>query len=285
LERVGLREEKFVPKRFVLRRRSRAKGSREPGAQLRLFGLKIQNVSVHEAANTLVAAARARLRRRVYFVNAHCVNVAVRDAEYSRALESADLIFADGSGMAIAARMAGTPLRANVNGTDLFPILCQQAAALGVPMALLGAKPGIAERCAKNMKRRYPGLEFAWIHHGYFREEETPALLASLNKSGAGILLVAKGVPLQELWITRMASQIEVPVVLGVGALFDFYSGSIPRSPAWMRRLGMEWAFRLALEPRRLFTRYVVGNPMFLSRLLARRLRGGYMLRKRRLAP
>lgn len=274
-----------MPNRHILSPRRRLRTRSRVARRCSLFGLKIENATIQEAADTLIAAARTGIRRRVYFVNAHCVNVAAKDTEYSRVLEQADLLYADGSGMAVAARLAGTPLRDNVNGTDLFPALCERAATAGVPMALLGAKPGIAQRCATNMMAKYPGLSIVWHRDGYFTADEVPQLIASLNASGAKILLVARGVPLQEAWIAKHAAHIDVPILLGVGALFDFYSGAIPRSPTWMRKAGLEWVFRLALEPKRLFGRYVLGNPVFLARLFMRWMRGGYALRKQRLSP
>lgn len=248
------------------------------GATIRLFGLPIRNVTLAQAAATLVDSARARQRRRVFFVNAHCINVAARDSAYLGVLQAADLLYADGSGMRLAARLAGQPLVDNVNGTDLFPVLCERAAAAGVPVALLGARPGIAERCGANMMRRFPGLRVVWTHHGYLSGQDEAEIIRAVNASGAALLFVAMGVPVQEKWIMRHAPDLFAPVVLGVGALFDFYSGEISRAPAVVRRLGMEWAYRLVLEPRRMFARYVLGNPLFLGRALLRRARGRRVL-------
>lgn len=249
-----------------------------------LFGLPIRNVSLEEASAELLGAADNGARRQVFFVNAHCVNVAARDQAYLDALRAADFLYADGSGMRLAARLAGQQLRDNVNGTDLFPLLCRDAAAAGVGIALLGARPGVAERCAENMRRRFPGLKVVWTHHGYLKDEEVPALIASLNASGVGLLFVAMGVPAQELWIARHASVLKPPVLLAVGALFDFYSGGVSRAPAFMRKLGLEWVYRLLLEPRRMFTRYVLGNPVFILRALLRRAKGVATLRHAPLA-
>ena len=246
---------------------------------LHLFGLPIRNMSLPEASAALVKAAAEGARRQVFFVNAHCVNVAARDRGYLDTLRAADLLYADGSGMRLAARLAGQPLHDNVNGTDLFPLLCREAAASGVGIALLGARPGIAERCADNMRSRFPGLKVVWTHHGYLNNAEGPALISSLNESGARLLLVAMGVPAQEVWIARHAGALRIPVLLGVGALFDFYSGEVSRAPAFMRKLGLEWGYRLLLEPRRMFARYMLGNPVFVGRALVRRMRGQETLR------
>jgi N-acetylglucosaminyldiphosphoundecaprenol N-acetyl-beta-D-mannosaminyltransferase len=208
----------------------------------------------------------------VFFVNAHCVNVAARDPGYARLLKSAPFLFADGAGMALAARLNGVPLANNVNGTDLFPRLCDAAAAASLPVAFLGARPGVARQCATLMEQAYPGLRVVWVEDGYLSHEVERLRLAELNKSGARILFVAKGVPTQEHWIAAHAEQLVPPVLVGVGALFDFYSGTMSRAPLLMRKLRIEWAYRLVQEPRRLFLRYVLGNPEFIARALLWRL-------------
>jgi N-acetylglucosaminyldiphosphoundecaprenol N-acetyl-beta-D-mannosaminyltransferase len=244
-----------------------------------IFGLPIRNVALSEASAFLVKAASARTRRQAFFVNAHCVNVAASDKAYLATLAAADMLFADGIGMRIAARLAGVPLIDNVNGTDLFPLLCRDAAAAGLSIALLGARPEVARRCGQSMVRRFPDLEVAFTHHGYFRDSDVTAVIREINASGADLLFVAMGVPAQELWISKHADELRIPVLLGVGALFDFYSGAVRRAPRLIRRFGMEWAYRFLLEPRRMFARYILGNPLFIARTLSRRARGRAILR------
>lgn len=239
---------------------------------LDFMGLSFHDLTLAEAADLLIDAAAKGARRTVFFVNAHCANVAGRDPRYARILAQADLLFADGSGMALAARLWGRRLRDNVNGTDLFPLLCAAAAQARIPIALFGARPGIAESCAERMRAAHPGLDIVLTRHGYQSPEDEARFVADVNRSGARILLVAQGVPLQEHWIERHAAALETPVLIGVGALFDFHSGSVPRAPLVLRRLGMEWIFRLLIEPRRLFARYVLGNPRFVLRAIRCRL-------------
>lgn len=251
-----------------------ADGSATRDRLVNLLGLKVRDDSVTEVADTLISRALARERFQCFFVNAHCVNVAARDAAYGEILQRAPFVFADGVGMAIAGRLLGRRLTNNVNGTDLLPELCRRAAIRGVPMALLGARPGTAIACASRLRVLCPGLDIRWIRHGFLSEQEETKQLPGLNASGARILLVAKGVPHQEKWIDRHAPHLDVPVIIGVGALFDFYSGSIPRAPMLVRRMRMEWAFRLLREPRRLAGRYLKGNPLFLARVIRARAGG-----------
>lgn len=230
----------------------------------RLFGLPLVNSTREEAARSIVAMAEARECVTVNFVNAHCINVALRDRSYLRALNSADYLLPDGSGIAAAARLAGEPIGENLNGTDLFPEICRHAARRGQSVFLLGGKPGIATLAAAAMCAAHPALRIAGTRHGYWSDSEEDGLIAEINASGAAILLVGLGVPLQEEWVRRVRHRLSARVVMGVGGLFDYYSGAIPRAPLLMRRAGCEWIWRLLQEPRRLFSRYILGNPLFL---------------------
>ncbi len=241
---------------------------------LQIFGFNFRDVTLEQAANALVDAAECGVRTRVYFVNAHCINIAARNPEYRAALHSADVLFADGAGMALAARLWGKRFVDNVNGTDLFPLICERVVAKGIPIALLGARPGVVTKCAEKLHERYSGLRIVWQGDGYYKKDEQTGIIRAINQSGARILFVAKGVPLQEKWIDDNSSHLNVPVILGVGALFDFVSGTIPRAPQLMRRMKLEWLFRLMLEPKRLFKRYVIGNPLFICRAVKERLLG-----------
>lgn len=230
----------------------------------RLFGLDLVNGSLANAADAIVAMADGFTPMTIQFINAHCVNALQRDAGYRAALARADYLLPDGSGMAIAARLAGEPMGENLNGTDLFPELCRRAAQGGQSIFLLGGKPGIADAAATRMMDAYPGLRFAGARDGYWSAAEEDRVIAEINASGAAIVMVGLGVPLQEKWIARVRSRLAAPVVMGVGGLFDYYSGAVQRAPLAIRKLGCEWAWRLLLEPRRLFVRYVLGNPLFL---------------------
>lgn len=239
---------------------------------LNVFGLPIQDSTLDNTAKTIVDAAEANRDMRVAFINAHCVNQSIKDHRYRTALNRFEALFADGIGMRIAAGSSGLKLADNVNGTDLFPLLCEEAAERGVSIYLLGAKEGRAAEAARRMAAAYPGLKFAGTHHGFFRgDDEEEQIIQDINSSGADILIVALGVPLQEIWIDKYRDRLKPRVVLGVGALLDFYSGSMTRAPLALRKVGLEWAWRLAIEPSRLWKRYVLGNAEFLSRIFRKR--------------
>ncbi|MCJ7420514.1 WecB/TagA/CpsF family glycosyltransferase [Sphingomicrobium astaxanthinifaciens] len=233
-----------------------------------IFGIELVHAGRGTAAAALVQRAAERRDTVVSFVNAHCINTAVDDAAYRDCLRRSDLLLPDGVGMAIAARLAGKSLGENLNGTDLYPDLCRHAAREGVGLFLLGGEHGIASEAGAAMQERFASLKIAGTMHGYFRACDDAVVIERINRSGAGILLVGMGVPHQERWIARNRHRISVPVILGVGGLFDYYSGRIARAPRWVRAARCEWMWRLAQEPRRLARRYLVGNVRFLAHTL-----------------
>jgi exopolysaccharide biosynthesis WecB/TagA/CpsF family protein len=231
-----------------------------------LFGLSFMTRTRADVADAIVLKAMLGQRTVANFVNAHCVNVAARDPAYRRALDRSDMLLLDGIGMRIAALLAGRSIVENLNGTDLFPALCARAAVCAVPLYLLGGQPGVAAATAAAMRVRFPSLDIAGTHDGFFDPGDETGVIDAINASGARIVLVAMGVPQQELWIARMAPALKAPVLMGVGGLFDYYSGRIPRAPALLRAVGLEWGWRFAQEPRRLARRYLIGNMTFLAR-------------------
>ncbi len=247
-------------------------GNREEVAAppfLDFFGVTIVNTTMDEAIDWVQARAEEPTENpaRLAFVNPDCLNIAYTHAEYRDVLQASDRVLPDGIGIHVGCRLLGTSLKANVNGTDLFPRLCERSAQTGQSIYLLGARPGIAAAAAEAMQTKYPGLPIAGARDGYFSEEEEASVIDEINASGASMLLVAFGVPRQELWLARNHDRLRIPVQMGVGGLFDFYSGRIQRAPQWLRELGMEWSWRLLQEPGRMWRRYLVGNWVFLYRV------------------
>lgn len=236
-----------------------------------ICGLPIDNLSMTEALASILGERADARPKQVSFINVDCVNRACTDEHYRDILVTSDLRLGDGIGLRIAGRLLGSEIRENVNGTDLFPRLCAQLAARGESLFLLGGRPGVAQAAAEWAASRHPGLRIAGTRHGYFAEAETPAVIEEINASGAAVLLVAFGAPRQEKWIRSHLQELRVNAALGVGGLFDFYSGRIPRAPQWLREVGLEWSYRLYQEPGRMWRRYLVGNLVFLWRVLRER--------------
>ncbi len=242
-----------------------------PPAELRILGLRLDNPTLAESLQRILGWLDAPGARCVAFVNADCANLAARSEPYRQSLLAADLVLADGIGVRLAGQLLGQPVRENVNGTDLFPRLCADLADGRHGVYLLGGRPGVAEGVRDWLARERPGVRVVGCRHGYFDESQTAAVAAEVGASGAALLLVALGAPRQELWLRRHLAATGARVGMGVGGLFDFYSGRIPRAPAWMRELGLEWLFRFWQEPHRMWRRYFVGNVVFLARVLRER--------------
>ncbi len=209
--------------------------------------------------------------RRVMYVNAHVLNQSLEDGALRAALESADLVYCDGYGVRLAAKALEVPIPHRMTGADWIWDLAGLCERNGQSIYLLGSEPGVAEAAARRIGRRNPKLTITGHHHGYF-EAGSPhdeRVLEDINTRRPDILLVGMGTPKQELWVQRNADRLDVDVLWTVGSLFDYVSLRTPRAPAWLADNGLEWIFRLAVEPQRMWRRYLLGNPMFVSRVMA----------------
>lgn len=207
----------------------------------------------------------------IAYVNAHTLNLATKDLAYRKVLLGTDLVLNDGVGVSLATRMQGRRFPENLNGSDLNPLIIERAAERGWPVFFLGGRAGVAEAAARILKTRYASLQVAGTGDGYF--QDAAAAAETIRSAGAGLLMVAMGNPLQELFLARHLPATGARLGIGVGAFFDFTTGVVPRAPAWMNKTGVEWVFRLAQEPRRMWKRYIVGNPAFMARVVGERLR------------
>lgn len=206
----------------------------------------------------------------LFFLNAHCFNLAQKDREYFDILNSCDYLLNDGIGIKIASKIEKLVLKKNLNGTDFIPEIAEMAAKKGYKIFLLGAKDGIAEEAAVKLKEKFEGLQIAGVHSGYGLDE---SVLEMINNSKADILIAGMGVPMQEKWIRENKSKLgSVKLFVGGGAILDFLSQRIRRAPLLMRKIGLEWVFRLCLEPGRLWRRYLVGNFLFFYYILVLKL-------------
>lgn len=236
-------------------------------ATLSLFNFNIVNDTRSRALDAIFDGSN----QTVAFLNAHCINVAAKDPTYRWALDRATTLLPDGSGLQMAARLRGGAFVENLNGTDLFPHIVQRAADSGRKVFFLGAQPGIAEQAAQRAGSLVPHLDIGGVQHGFFDAAEEATIIDRINASGADVVLVAMGVPRQDVWIARNRHRLTARIVFGVGAQFDFWAGRVSRAPQFLRSAGLEWVWRLAIEPRRMFRRYVIGNPEFLLRSLMSR--------------
>ncbi len=232
-----------------------------------LLDIKFDNLRLAQILKNFIITMETKSKKTVSFINADCLNKTVVDPNYKKTLQQSDYILPDGSGINMACNIINNPLRENLNGTDLFPSICSLAQQHSYSIYLLGAKKGVAEKVKEELLLKYSSLNIVGYHDGYTPYKDMQTLIEDINNSKANILLVALGAPMQEIFIQKYKNKINVNLLLGVGGLFDFYSNRIKRAPLFLRELGFEWVYRMMQEPRRMWRRYILGNPLFLYRV------------------
>lgn len=195
--------------------------------------------------------APARVPHRIVTLNAEMAQMALGDVRLASSIAMAELILPDGVGVIWAAKHQGTLLPGRIAGVDLTESLARAAVEQGWSIFLLGAEPGVADETANRLTARFGPFRVAGTHHGFFESDEEQDIIQAITESRPDILLVALGVPRQELWLADHSAQLGIPCMMGVGGTFDVLSGRVARAPRWVRLLGMEWAYRLLSDPRR----------------------------------
>jgi exopolysaccharide biosynthesis WecB/TagA/CpsF family protein len=233
-----------------------------------VFGVPFFCGKMDEALQIIDELVQSKKNHHAAFINAHCLNIAYKDPAYKKVLHDCSVVFADGIGAKIGAKFAGYKVEENVNGTDMFPLLAQKP----YRIYLFGGAPGVAQTAMEKARALHGKAEFVGCADGFFKEKSADKIFAELAESQVDILLVAMGVPRQEMWINSHLDRLPGCVAVGVGGLLDFVSERIPRAPMWMRKLNIEWCFRLYCEPLRLFKRYIIGNPLFIIRVFMNKL-------------
>lgn len=202
----------------------------------------------------------------VVYVNAHTLELTARDAEYQRIVQEAAIVLNDGIGVTLAAKVVGNvSFPANLNGTDLTPLILMMAAEQGWRVFLLGAAPGVAEKAAAKFVSQIPSLVIGGTHSGYFTTGELDGVLQQIRDAKTDVLIVGMGNPIQERWLAQHLAATGAKLGVGVGAFIDFSAGVFPRAPLWMQKMKVEWLYRLSREPKRLWKRYLLGGPVFLA--------------------
>jgi N-acetylglucosaminyldiphosphoundecaprenol N-acetyl-beta-D-mannosaminyltransferase len=231
--------------------------------RIRILGVAVDNVVEAEAIERIAGFVTEDGPHHAVTVNPEFVMEARRNSAFRRVLAAADMATPDGFGLLLAARLRGNAFRGRVTGVALAELVAARAAERGWSLFLLGAAPGVAERAAEALQRKYPGLRVVGCYAGSPRCDEEPAIRARIIAAQPTVLLVAYGHPAQELWIARNQPLLRVPVAIGVGGVFDYLAGETPRAPVWMRRIGLEWLYRLIRQPQR-WRRILVAVPLFL---------------------
>ena len=246
------------------------------GGRVGVLGVGLDRISAEALHEEIPRLARRR-GGVVLNVNAYCLNLLHEDRELRNFFAAADVVFCDGAGVRLAARLLGDRLPERITYADWFPRLASLAERRGLSLFCLGARPGVAEEAVSRLLRSHPDLKIAGVRHGFFDHRagspENEAVVAEINAARPDVLVLGLGMPLQECWLMENRRRLDFGVALTGGAVFDYASGRLRRGPRFLTDNGFEWLARLLVEPRRLWRRYLLGNPLFLARVLAQRWR------------
>lgn len=225
------------------------------------FGVRISPVSMLEALDRIETFVRSGQPHHVVTSDANAILTSKDDPQYLGIIRNAALITPDGFGVIWGARLLNLPIYERVTGVDMVTGICERAAQNGYTIYILGSEDGVAARAAHNLMERYPGLKVVGTHHGFWRRDGKEAGLSAdesdermaekIRQAGPDVLFVAMGIPMQEKFIAAQLQRMQVPVAIGVGGSFDVYSGKFTRAPVWVQRVGLEWLYRVWVEPAR----------------------------------
>lgn len=239
-----------------------------------LFGLPFDRATMDAAVERCLSWCEGpRAPHSVITVNASHVCMMQRDPALRDALRAGELILADGMSVVWTFRLAGAPLPERVTGVDLMARLLAEAGRRRLSVYFLGARREVVTALAEKAKAQHPGLVVAGVRDGYFRPADHEAIADEIRASQAHMLFVGMPSPFKEVWCEEHRARLDVPLIMGVGGSFDVLAGYVKRAPRWMQKAGLEWAWRLLMEPRKMWKRYLVTNTEYLW-LAARELTG-----------
>ncbi len=231
-----------------------------------ILDTRIDATSYNDACDRIQNWANKNTSCYIVAANVHVVMSGYWQPQYQQVINGAALVTSDGMPLVWAMRLLGVKEQSRVYGPDLMLAWCDRAAKLGMPIYLYGGTETMLVKLQQNLEQQFPGLKIAGSYSPPFRlltPEEEQADLDRIHKSGAKVVFVALGCPKQEYWMARQETKLQA-VAIGVGAAFSFHSGEVSQAPRWMMKLGLEWLYRLVTEPKRLWRRYLVNNPVFL---------------------
>jgi N-acetylglucosaminyldiphosphoundecaprenol N-acetyl-beta-D-mannosaminyltransferase len=241
---------------------------------LSILGVQLNPVSVDDVHQYIVRVIEQGERALVMHLNVHCVNLCQKHGWLRDFMNQANMVFCDGDGVRWGLRILGMSPPPKITYDRWIWQLAELAEQQGYRCYFFGGRPGVAEAAARNISQRFPRLKIVGTQHGYFDKlgAENDRVVAEINRAKPDILILGFGMPTQEQWLRDNWHTVDAHVLLTGGAVFDYVSGRARRAPAWMIRWHLEWLFRLLQEPRRLFKRYIWGNPYFMAKICQEKL-------------
>ncbi len=249
---------------------------KSPPGSVSLLGVRVHSISFPDLLKFIQETIDKNSRSIIANANASALNLAYELPWFRGFLNNCEVVFCDGFGVKLGAKILGVDRLYRYTPPDWLPGLFTMCTRSGYSIYLLGAKPGIAQKAAENIKKQHPGLTIAGINHGYFDKtcecDENKAVVQNINETHPHILLIGFGMPLQERWLLENWDEVKAIAALPVGAAIDYMAGVVPRAPRWMTDHGLEWLGRLLIEPGRLWKRYLIGNPLFIWRIIKQKM-------------
>ena len=236
---------------------------------LTMLGVEISKAPLEELIAHAINAIDNRGRIVFACANPHSLAIAVRDAEFKAALNAADQVVADGAGVTVLGRMVGLDVGPRITGSDYFLSTMQALSRYeGRRVFFFGSSDKVLELIADRMRAEFPSIDLCGTLSPPFKdwsEEENDRMIEQINAARPDVLWVGMTAPKQEKWVYSSMEKLQVPVIGSIGAVFDFYAGTHPRAPLWMRRVGFEWLFRFMREPFRMWHRNLISSPLFIK--------------------
>lgn len=239
-----------------------------------ILGVRVNCLDTTCLVETVRSWSGEHSPRTVYYAHSKSLNASYRDASYRYILNSADLILSDGISVVWAGKFLGGLPFCKITAAEWIYEYAGMAAQEAIRTYFFGSRPGIARQAADIMKKSYPGLPIVGSSDGFFHEKSEAEVLEDIARSSPQVVFVGMGAPLQEKWIAAHRQEIQAPVCWAVGAMFDFVTGAEYRVPSWMNRLALEWLWRFLIDPSGKWKRTLVGNPLFVLRVLRQKILG-----------
>lgn len=246
--------------------------------RIKICNVKIDNVSFQDVIQRISELVSSNNNSFIITPNIDHIVRLQRDGFFKETYDNASLVLADGMPLLWASKFLGTPLKEKISGSDLLPKLCEVSADKGWKVFFLGGREGAANKAAEVLKNRFFGLKIVGTYCPFFGFEndinENQKIVSMIKEAKPDILFVGLGSPKQEKWIYKYKDQYQVPVSIGIGVSFELTSGIVKRAPVWMQKCGLEWFWRLMMEPKRLWKRYLIDDPVFFWLVLRQKLFG-----------
>ncbi len=239
-----------------------------------IVDLPIDYVSLETFPSVLANLAKKKRAKPllVTYLNAHNFNLAQKNERYRRILRGADLVYTDGWGVVLAARLFGYRLPGRLTAKDFFYEFCQIAEEKQMSLFFLGGSQSVIRKTSEILKKRFPKLKIRGAQNGFFSQGQEGAILLKINRTKPDFLIIGMGSPKQELWLAKNLPRLKIKVSWCVGGLFNYISGETTSCPGWLGDFGFEWLFRMLVEPKRLWRRYLIGGPEFLFQIIRLKL-------------